>query len=168
MGSVPPRFTGPAGEHYVVYRLHAQGLMAALAPRNAPTVDVLVRSPQERVVAEVQVKTSSERLASGWQLDAKDEDRARPGLFYALVNINRPERPATFILPSGVVADVVRKEHAAWLVAPKLSGDLSTEKVDNRKRSVRDKWRSHQVPSYPDGWMEPYREAWNLLRDAMN
>jgi hypothetical protein len=42
MGSVPPRFTGPAGEHYVLYRLHAQGLMAALAPRNAPTVDVLV------------------------------------------------------------------------------------------------------------------------------
>jgi hypothetical protein len=55
-------FTAAAGEHYVLYRLHAVGLMAALAPRNAPSVDVIVLSPDERIVAEVQVKASTGTL----------------------------------------------------------------------------------------------------------
>ncbi|AUX48238.1 uncharacterized protein SOCE26_097690 [Sorangium cellulosum] len=29
---------GPAGEHYVLYQLHMMGMLASLAPTNAPTV----------------------------------------------------------------------------------------------------------------------------------
>jgi hypothetical protein len=39
---------GPAGEYYVLYRLHQQGLLASLAPRGAPTVDILVLSRTKR------------------------------------------------------------------------------------------------------------------------
>jgi hypothetical protein len=117
-------FTGAAGEHYVLFRLHAAGLMAALAPRNAPSVDVIVLSPDEKIIAEVQVKTSTGILGGGWgTLSVKDETRARPGLYYALVNIRDPAQPVAYILPSAVVADVLPKQHVAYHKRPRLRGD---------------------------------------------
>lgn len=158
-------FTGAAGEHYVLYRLHAVGLMAALAPRNAPSVDVIVLSPDERIVAEVQVKTSTGTLNGGWgTLNIKDQTRARPSLYYALVNIRDPAKPVAYILPSAIVADVLPKQHRAYHQRPRLRGDTGRPKVDNKMRSIRDDF-GFTVPGHPPGWMQPYREAWHLLAE---
>jgi hypothetical protein len=158
-------FTAAAGEHYVLFRLHAAGLMAALAPRNAPSVDVIVLSPDEEVTVEVQVKTTAATLRGGWgTLNIKDETRARPGLYYALVNIRDPAQPVAYILPSEVVADVLPKQHVAYHKRPRLRGDKNKPKKDNEMRSIRDDF-GFVVPGYPPGWMEPYREAWHLLAE---
>ena len=158
-------FTAAAGEHYVLFRLHAAGLMAALAPRNAPSVDVIVLSPDEKITAEVQVKTSTGTVRSGWgTLSVKDETRARPGLYYALVNIRDPVQPVSYIVPSAVVADVLPKQHRAYHQRPRLYGDVTKPKADNSMRSIRDDF-GFKVPGYPPGWMKPYLEAWHLLAE---
>jgi transposase InsO family protein len=38
---------GPAGEHYVLFRMLAQGILAALAPPGAEKVDILVLSTND-------------------------------------------------------------------------------------------------------------------------
>ena len=115
---------GPAGEHYVLYRLHAMGLLASLAPRGAPTVDILVLSPDETVVATVQVKARTYSSDGGWHMGQKHESIALPGCFYAFVDFE-PEVPVTYIVPSAVVADVVTKSHQAWLASPGKEGKLT-------------------------------------------
>ena len=64
---------GPAGEHYVLFRLHQQGLLASLSPEGSPTVDVLVLSPDETVIASLQVKTRTYGRDRGWHMRKKHE-----------------------------------------------------------------------------------------------
>lgn len=90
---------GPAGEAYVLFRLYQQGMLASLAPPGSPTVDVLVLSPDETVVASLQVKTRHHGRDRGWMLKKKHEEIVQQRYFYALVDLepepfrlHRPKR----------------------------------------------------------------------------
>jgi hypothetical protein len=153
---------GPAGEHYVIFRLYQQGLLASLAPAGSPTVDVLVLSPDESVIASLQVKTRTYGRDQGWHMSVKHESIVAPRLFYAFVDLE-PSMPTTFIVPSGGVADVVSKSHEAWLATPGRGGQPHNP---TRMRRVLPAY-PHVVPGYPPGWMEQYREAWHLLKEVV-
>jgi hypothetical protein len=163
----PPRsqleksLVGPTGEYYVLYRLHAMGLLASLAPRGAPTVDILVLSPDETVVATLQVKTRTYGPDGGWHMHQKHESIAQPRCFYAFVDFE-PQPPVTYIVPSKVVADVLAKSHQAWLATPGKKGRI---RKDGEMRRVRPRYLD-PVPGYPDAWLDQYRERWDLLGKA--
>lgn len=112
---------GPAGEHYVLFRLYQQGMLASLAPPGAPTVDVLVLSPDETVIASVQVKTRTYGRDKGWMMGQKHEAIVQPRCFYAFVDLE-PDTPVSYIVPSCVVADVLAKSHVSWLATPGRGG----------------------------------------------
>lgn len=78
---------GPAGEHYVLFRLYRLGLMAALAPPGAPDVDVLVLTPDQEVAAQVQVKTRTYGTDKGWHMKPKHERLVDDRLIYAFVDL---------------------------------------------------------------------------------
>jgi len=149
---------GPAGEHYVLYRLHREGMLASLAPRNAPDVDVLVINLDRGIVAAIQVKTRT--VGEGWRMHKKHETIADPRLFYAFVDMEAME-PVVYIIPSGKVADLVAKSHHAWLASPGRGG---RPHVDNPMRKLQDRYR-HRWPGYTEGWLDEYRERWDLLRN---
>ena len=153
---------GPAGEHYVLFRLYQQGMLASLAPAGSPTVDVLVLSPDETVIASLQVKTRTYGRDQGWHMSVKHESIVQGRLFYAFVDLE-PDAPTTFIVPSSVVAEVVTKAHSTWLALPGARGQPHR---DNPARRIRPAY-SHHVPGYESGWMEQYREAWDQLREAV-
>lgn len=153
---------GPAGEYYVLYRLHHQGLLASLAPRGAPTVDVLVLSHDETVVATLQVKTRSYGTDGGWHMSPKHESIVQPRCFYAFVDFE-PEPPVTYIVPSKVVADVIGRAHQAWLATPGKGG---RPHQDNPMRRVQPNY-GLALAEYPDGWLEAYRERWDLLKTEL-
>lgn len=48
---------GPAGEHFVLFRLYQHGMLASLSSPGSPTVDVLVLAHDESVIATLQVNT---------------------------------------------------------------------------------------------------------------
>jgi hypothetical protein len=132
---------GPAGEHYVLCRLHQQGRLASLSPEGSPTVDVLVVSPDETVIASLQVKTRTYGRDRGWHMRKKHES----------------------IVPSCVVADVLRRSHQAWLGAPGAKGQ---RRNDNEMKRIQ--------PEYPDAfegytpnWLDEWRERWDLLNAAV-
>lgn len=150
-------FIGAAGEHYVLYRLHRSGYLAALSPRNAPTVDILVLDEAEGMVATVQVKTRLSGSKGGWVMSRKHETIASPTLLYAFVDL-APEHPQVWLVPSARVAQVVRESHAAWLAGVGTAG----QRKDSDMRQLRLKY-AFEVPSAPHGWMDEYKEAWGLL-----
>jgi hypothetical protein len=139
---------GPAGEHYVLYRLYFQGMLASLAPPGTPTIDILVLDYSETVIATVQVKTRKAGARSGWVMGVKHETVTRPRCFYALVDLE-PELPVVYIVPSAVVAEVVTKSHQAWLAAPGVKGQPHK---DNPVRHLAG-----------GEWLGDYRERWEQL-----
>jgi hypothetical protein len=137
-------------------------MLASLAPPGSPTVDVLVLSPDQSVIASLQVKTRTYGADKGWHMSIKHESISEPRLFYACLDLE-PELPVTYIVPSGVVADVLRNSHQAWLAAPGAKGQ---QRNDNRMRRIK--------PAYPDTWpgsspvwLDEWRERWDLLAAAV-
>jgi hypothetical protein len=149
---------GPAGEHYVLFRLYRLGMLASLAPPASPMVDVLVLTPDQKVIASLQVKTRTYGRDKGWHMRDKHELIVEPRLFYAFVDLE-PEPPVTYIVPSSVVADVLRRSHQAWLDTPGRHGQPHR---DNPMRRVLPAF-VEEVPGYPPGWLEKYREQWSVL-----
>jgi len=45
---------GPAGEHFVLFRLYQQGMLASLSPPGLAMVDILVMAYDQSVVATLQ------------------------------------------------------------------------------------------------------------------
>jgi hypothetical protein len=165
----PPRsklqksLVGPAGEAYVLFRLYQQGMLASAAPPGSPTVDILVLSPDETIIASLQVKTRTYGREKGWHMSEKHEQIVQQRLFYALVDLE-PELPATYVVPSAVVADNISSSHRAWLATP---GQRGQPHRDNRFRRVQST-QSFVVPNYPNEWLEEWRERWDLLTAAVH
>ena len=164
----PPRSTlekslvGPAGEHYVLYRLYMKGMLASLAPPGSPTIDVLVMNPNETVIATLQVKARTYGPDGGWHMSVKHESFVQPRCFYAYVDLE-PEPPVVYIVPSKVVAETVRKSHQAWLATP---GKQGQQRKDNKMRRIRPLYED-QWPGYKQDWLEDYKERWDLLHEAV-
>jgi len=153
---------GAAGEHLVLSRLLSRGILAAKAPDGTSTVDLVVHQAGHdgalSIAVALQIKTRTRGGDGGWHMGQKHEDRAEPWLYYCFVDFE-PESPVVYVIPSAKVAEVVRDSHAAWLAIPGKHGQAHN---DSKMRRIMPKW-SFRVPSAPEGWMERYREAWQLL-----
>ncbi len=153
------QLVGAAGEHLVLSRLLALGVLAAQAPRGARKADILVNHLDDRSSSLIQVKTRSGKGSDGgWHMKAKHEEIEDPDLFYCFVDLGK-EHPTIHVVPAKVVARVVRESHAVWLASPGKKGQIHN---DSDMRRIRNSygWR---VKSAPDGWMDKYLEAWDLL-----
>ena len=149
---------GPAGEHYVMYQVHRRGRLAALTPRNLPEADVMIVSRDGEAATLVQVKARSFGADGGWHMSEKHERIRAARLVYCFVDFE-PAAPVTYLVPSVLVATVVFEEHQAWLARPGKDGRPHTE---NKMRRIRPRY-PYPVPSAPDGWLDQWRERWELL-----
>lgn len=138
---------GRAGEHYVLYRLYRFGLLASLAPLGSPTVDILVLSADEQVVATIQVRARTQVGRGGygsdrsWPMKEKHE-----GIVHADFE---PNPPVTYIVPGATVADVLKKSHAAWLSTPGARGQAHR---DSDMRRICPRTRIRSPAMRPTGW----------------
>ena len=153
------------GEHYVVARLTALGLIVGLAPENTRAVDIIAMSEDGRRNLQIQVKTRTEGRSSdkGWMMSEKHESIVNDNLFYIFVTLpecwNDRDQPITFIIPSKKVSAIVRQSHKDWGSTPGRRG---------QKRGITKMRRIK--PVYPDSptisqdWMEEYRDKWEVLK----
>lgn len=117
----------------------------------------MVLSQNATVVATVQVKTRTWSADQGWFMSQKHERLVGEGLFYAFVDLET-DAVLTYLLPSAVVAEAVRQTHRDWLSTP---GKKGQKRNDTTMRRIR--------PSYPDspkyqiGWLDEWRERWDLI-----
>ena len=161
----PTTLTGAAGEYTIVAELLKRGFIASLMPDGVPNIDVLVTDVGGAQIAALQVKTRWDIGSDGgWHMSAKHEKIVSERLFYAFVDFHsRPEDQATiFIIPSQIVAGILKRDHQAWVNAIGPSGK---PRKDSNMRRMRPDF-SNILPHEKEfslGWMNQYKEAWELL-----
>ena len=144
------------GERHVLTHLRRKGIEYRLQSRRARN-DILVKSGTGLVTLQVRVTSLGQR--QGWILTKEVEGASDDRLLYAFVN-TAPSEPEIFFVPAHVVADVLRTSHAAWLATPGRAGRAH---VDHPMRMVLMDYR-FPVQGYPPGWLEQYRDRWDLLQ----
>jgi hypothetical protein len=155
---------GAAGEHYVMCQLLRRGFIAALAPAGVPNADVIVTDEIGDRLCAIQVKARVDKGADGgWHMKAKHESIVSETLFYAFVDFGAEltSPPASFIVPSAVVAEVVRQSHQLWLSTPCQRGQQ--RKDGELRRFLPDYDRVKLSIGRGAGWLETYRERWQML-----
>lgn len=157
--------TGAAGEHLVMSRLLSRGFIAALAPQGVPNMDIVVTSPDGKTLCSIQVKSRWDKGADGgWHMSKKHEDIFDPRMFYCFVDLGRSpsSQEKVYVVPSLIVANVLKKTHEAWLKIPGRNGQPHN---DNNMRRFRPDYSNvlGQNSSFGAGWLEQYHEAWETL-----
>lgn len=159
---------GAAGEHLVMCQLLRRGLIAALAPTGVPNCDIVVSDQIGSRLCAVQVK-ARRALGSdgGWHMGKKHEALQEPRLFYVFVDFGRnvDSPPTCFIVPSIVVARVLRDAHSAWLSTP---GKRGQERKDTDfRRFLPDYGKVGIEIGCGAGWLEKFRNSWALLTEEL-
>jgi hypothetical protein len=96
-------------------------------------------------------------------MKAKHESIASETLFYAFVDFgpSLTSAPMCFIVPSAIVAEVIRQSHQLWLSTP---GQRGQQRKDGELRRFLPDYDRVKLPiGRGAGWLEQYRERWQLL-----
>lgn len=158
---------GAAGEYYVMSELLRRGYIAALAPQGVPNADIVVTDIEGSRLCSIQVKTRRDIGSDGgWHMKEKHESIRSEKLFYCFVNFGKviEDQPTVHVVPSDCVADVLFAAHRKWLETPGKNG--RPHKDGSMRRFLPDYSRTYGADKnpYPAGWLDPYRDAWHLLK----
>ena len=142
-----------------------QGYIAALAPTGVPNADIVVTNMEGSRLCSIQVKTRRGIGADGgWHVNAKHEEPLGERHFYCFVDFQEPQkvRSLVYVMPAAVVAKVIAEAHRRWLGIPGNRGQ--PHKDGPMRRLLPDYVRTWATNNpYPAGWMERYRDAWQVL-----
>jgi hypothetical protein len=155
---------GAAGEYYVMCQLLRRGLIAALAPVGVPNADIIVSDEIGDRVCAIQVKTRRDIGSDGgWHMKQKHEDIKSPLLFYCFVDFGKTQedQPKSWLIPSKIVADVLKKSHQTWLNMP---GKKGQKRNDGNMRRFKPDYSNLNLKNYSFGWLDQYSESWDVLR----
>ena len=156
---IPTSLVGAAGEHFVMFQLYRRGLMVGQPPQGVPDVDLLVLDESAKVLTNLQVKTRTKGADGGWHMKVKHEHLVSDRLWYVFVDMEL-ESPVSYIIPSKVVAQAVSRAHAIWLASPGKNGKAHQQTDMRRIRPT----YPFDVPDFPPGWMDQFRENWDALK----
>ena len=119
---LPSTLSGVAGEYFVAAELSRRGYIASITLRNTKGIDILASNQEASKSVGIQVKTS-QGSRKAWVLTKKAEDNYSDNFFYPFVNLKgEMSRPDYHIVPSKIVADTIREDHALWLKTPGRGG----------------------------------------------
>jgi hypothetical protein len=150
---------GAAGEHLVLSRLLARGLLASQAPRGTRKADILVNPLDDGKPRLIQVKTRSQKAKTlSWAMSEKSEHTSEPDLFFCFVDISKVQ-PDVYVIPSFLVAAILKEDHSTWMAVPAKNGEAHN---DNSMRRLTSDYKG-RLKTAPEGWIDRYLEAWDLL-----
>lgn len=144
---------GNAGEYYVMAELLKRGIVAALAPRNAPAFDILATKKGQTV--RIRVKTKSEGYEV-WQWSVKKDGSIfgqppEKGDFTVLVNLtSRTQNLEFFIIPTYLINQWLVAIFCKWRDTPGKKGRQRSE--TNPKRNLNRRQFAEQIEKYLDAW----------------
>ncbi|MBA7564070.1 hypothetical protein ES695_21515 [Candidatus Atribacteria bacterium 1244-E10-H5-B2] len=112
---------GNAGEYYVMAELLKRGIIAALAPRNAPAFDILATRKKQTV--KIRVKTKSQEYPMWYYSVKKDgsifRNLSKDGDFTVLVDLAMATKDLKFyIVPTHQIDGWLREGFDEWVKTP--------------------------------------------------
>jgi len=147
---------GNAGEYFVTAELLKRGVIAALAPRNAPAFDILATDRERTVKIRVKTKTAEYDI---WQWSIKKDGNIfrflqDQGDFTVLVNLTKETKDMDyFIVPTTLLNQWLIEDFENWLATPGKNGQARAS--NNPKRNL-------NYPKYEDR-LKRYRNNWGSL-----
>lgn len=142
LGRPSNQLVADAGINYMEYRLNRMGAAGWVGRRAKVKVRTRMTGPCE----------------GGWRARQADEETTAEVV--VLLDINRIGQESVFILPGPVFAHVIRESHAAWLRTP---GRKGLKHKDTTHRLLLNDYGNIHVAGAPPGWLEMYRDRWDLL-----
>lgn len=147
---------GNAGEFFVAAELLKRGVIAALAPRNAHSLDIVAAKGTK--TARIRVKTKSEDYTD-WQWAIKKNglifrDLSQKGDFVILVDLSNDIKDMGFyVCPTATVNKWLVDDHNEWVKKPGRNG--RPHDPTNKKRHLSSTKRADSI--------KPFRDAWDIL-----
>jgi hypothetical protein len=170
MPAATSALTGSSGVYYVMHRLLRMDKIAALAPEGVPNVDLIVTNIEGEKVSAVQVKTRSGIGSNGgWQMKERHEHLIATNLYYCFVELEKDAAvsPSVWVIPSKIVALSLKETHALWKSIPGKKGQ--PHKDTDMRWLLPDFSKTFKkvddpiVRKYSQGWLDQYREKWELI-----
>lgn len=144
---------GNAGEYYVVAELLKRGIIAALAPRNAPSFDIL--ATKENRTVRIRVKTKSQEY-SNWQWVTKKDGSifrniSEDGDFTVLVDLAMETKDLKFfVVPTLRIDAWLKEDFDKWIRTPGKNG--KAHNPTNKKRTLSQKKYALKLSKYFNQW----------------
>jgi hypothetical protein len=144
---------GNAGEFYVVAELLKRGVVAALAPRNAPAFDILATKGSRTI--RVRVKTKSAEYTD-WQWMIKKDgtifrDLGRNDDFTVMVNLTRETKDLKFfVVPTHRLNQWLVDDFNTWVQTPGKNG--RPHDPSNKKRNLSYTKFAERLAPYMNRW----------------
>ena len=113
---------GVSGEFYMAYMLAKHGFKVNVSLGRTKGFDLFVQNPNG-INLTVSVKTRYSSKAKDIIMSKKAETMIDKSLFYAFVRLNMPDGvPEFWIVPSNVVAKVIKTSYKIWKDTPGKDG----------------------------------------------
>ena len=144
---------GNAGEYYVMAELLKRGIIAALAPRNVPSFDILATKGNRTV--RIRVKTKSQEY-SIWQYSVKKDssifrDLSKDGDVTVLVDLAMATKDLKFyIVPTYQINKWLKKDFKEWVKTPGKNNRLHDPA--NKKRNLSQEKYAQELGKCLDKW----------------
>jgi len=144
---------GNAGEYYVMAELLKQGIIAALAPRNAPSFDILATSNNRNI--KIRVKTKSQEYPI-WQYSVKKDGSifhhfSKDGDFTVLVDLAIETKDLKFyIVPTCKIDKWLKKDFKEWIETPGKNN--RPYDPTNKKRNLNQGKYARELNKYLNQW----------------
>lgn len=138
---------GISGEFYIAHILAKKGFKVSVTLGRTEGFDLFVQNPNG-INMTISVKTTRLKISKYFMMGKKADTLIDEHLFYAFVKLNLPDDiPEFWIVPSKVVAPIIKKAHDIWLTTPAKSG------VAHKETSMR-LFRLENHPLFPEDWEE--------------
>ena len=138
--------TGNAGEYFVAGELERHGFTVAVPMSNTKDFDILAINRETYKQFAIQVKTTSYKQKS-WTLSEKNEELVGDNIIYFFVSLNELDIPEYHIVPSNIVAKIIKETHQLWLDTPGKRGQ---------------KHNNNAIRKFTD-WEDKYLNNWSAL-----
>jgi hypothetical protein len=156
---------GHAGEMYVTAELMRRGWLAAMTARGSRSFDVLARRLDAPVFTAIRVKTGDSARGAFLWMAKKDGtlflDLSEMGDFTVIVDLPLEGNPVFYVLPTAVLDQHLRTNHAEWLKKPGAKGQQHSS--DTKTRAL---WFDERMDQTGHGYLvkfAQYRDAWDQL-----
>ena len=169
---------GASGEHLVLSNLLRLNFVAGKAPDNTKDFDLIVLNKNGTSSSPIQVKTTMTKKR-GWLLKDKHEKPIK-NLFFCFVYMEvNSDTTEIYVIDAKTVAHVAKISHQISLKLPGLKGQKrndstmrklyrncknisGVERLKNYKEYL-NKTELKFLDEYSDGWINKYKNAWQLI-----
>jgi hypothetical protein len=143
---------GDAAEHFVLAELLRREIVAALAPRNMPSYDILAVNGTNSAKVRVKSKTAADTFVWNAKKDGKIFTDVTANDFSVLVDMGvSTSAPLYYVVPTADLEARLQDRYQEWLKTPG-KGDRSHK--PNRMRRLDDPGWQQWLANYkgPNGW----------------